>query len=261
MEIKTIVIKIGGSILGQNDTTAEDVVALQRHGYKIIVVHGGAKDINQWLDKFEIQSKFVKGIRSTGAAALNIVTAVLCGLVNKNIVADILRQGGKAVGLSGIDGLMIQAKILTPELGYTGEELRVNTDLIMSLLNNGYILVIAPVSLNIDTDSKYQSKLLNVNGDTVAAEIAVALEANKLIFLTDVPGLYDEKGNIIKSIKSHAAIKMIESDMISGGMAVKIKSCIDAVSRVPTTRIIDGRNSHALIREIEVSQEGTTIEA
>jgi acetylglutamate kinase len=260
MNSNPIVVKIGGSTLGQNDTTAGDLVSLQKRGVPVVVVHGGAKDINRWLADLKIEPKFSKGLRVTDNDTLKVVTAVLCGLVNKEIVSGILKLGGKAVGLSGVDGLMVNARNLNPELGFVGEEFRINTEVIRVLLGGGFMPVISPISCNMDTvDSA--SPILNVNGDTVAAELASALGAEKLVFLTDVPGLYDGSKNIIKNIKAQEARKMIESDIITGGMSVKIKSCIEALAKVPATRIIDGRVSHALIKEIDGTMEGTTIAA
>lgn len=261
MKNKPIVIKIGGSTLGQNDTTAEDIVTLQKRKYNLVIVHGGAQDINHWLNKLHIQAKFVNGLRVTDADILDVVTATLCGEVNKKIVSEILRLGGRAVGISGVDGMLIQAKILNPELGYTGEELEVNTDIINKLLKHNYIPVIAPVSFKTQNGNSDNYNIVNVNADTVAAEIAAALEAEKLIFLTDVQGLYDENKSLISRIKASQAKQLISQNIITGGMSVKIKSCIGALLKVSVTRIIDGRVCHALIREVEGTCEGTTIES
>jgi acetylglutamate kinase len=260
MKNNPIVVKIGGSTLGQNDTTAGDLVNLQKRGVPVVVVHGGAKDINRWLNDLKVEAKFVKGLRVTDADTLKVVTAVLCGLVNKEIVAGIIKMGGKAVGLSGVDGVMVNARNLNPELGFVGEEFTINTDLLTVLLDKGYMPVISPISCNMDKEGS-ASDILNVNGDTVAAELASALGAEKLIFLTDVPGLYDESQNVIKQIKAAEAKKLIESNIITGGMSVKIKACIEALSKVPFTRILDGRVAHILIKEIDGAGEGTTIAA
>ncbi len=260
MKSNPIVVKIGGSTLGQNDTTAEDLVSLQKRGIPVVVVHGGAKDINRWLADLRIEPRFVKGLRVTDGDTLKFVTAVLCGLVNKEIVSGILKLGGKAAGLSGVDGLMVNARNLNPELGFVGEEFLIDTGVVDLLLKGGYIPVISPISCNMETGNN-TSPILNVNGDTVAAELASALGAEKLVFLTDVPGLYDETKNVIKHIEAGNARKLIESNIITGGMAVKIKSCIEALAKVPITRIIDGRVNHALIKEIDGTMEGTTIAA
>jgi acetylglutamate kinase len=260
MKSNPIVVKIGGSTLGQNDTTAGDLVNLQKRGVPVVVVHGGAKDINRWLNDLKVEAKFVKGLRVTDADTLKVVTAVLCGLVNKEIVAGIIKMGGKAAGLSGVDGLMVNARNLNPELGFVGEEFSINTGLLTVLLDNGYMPVISPISCNMEKENS-ASDILNVNGDTVAAELASALGAEKLIFLTDVPGLYDESQNVIKQIKAAEAKKLIESNIITGGMSVKIKACIEALSKVPFTRILDGRVAHILIKEMDGAGEGTTIAA
>jgi len=258
MKNDPIVIKIGGSTLGQNDTTTEDLVTLQKRGFNVVVVHGGGKDINEWLNKLSIKPEFADGLRVTDIDTLNVATAVLCGLVNKDIVSNILQLGGKAVGLCGVDGLIVEARNINPKLGFVGEDLKTNVDLILTLLISGYMPVIAPISYNIENKN---NRLLNVNGDTIAAEIASALKAQKLIFLTDVPGLYGNDKNIINRIKAAEAKELIDKNVITGGMAVKIKSCIEALSKVSLTRIIDGRVNNALIKEIDGTGEGTTIEA
>jgi acetylglutamate kinase len=261
MADKTLVIKIGGSTLGQNDTTIEDLVSLQKIGYQLVVVHGGGRHINSWLDNLKIEPVFNNGLRVTDLKTLEVVSAVLCGLINKQIVSDIMHAGGHAIGISGVDGGIIQGKMNNAALGFTAEEITVNAVAIRVLLQNGYIPVISPVSLNISAEYNHMTRLVNVNGDTAAAAIASALQAGKLIFLTDVEGLYDQNKDIIGTITADAAEKLIDSNIISGGMAVKIKSCIRALAKVSLTRIVDGRVSHSLIREIDGNYGGTTIAA
>jgi acetylglutamate kinase len=257
--MKPFVIKIGGSTLGSNDTTIEDLVLLQKNGVPIVVVHGGGKVINSWLDKLNLPTSFVNGIRVTDFETLGVVTAVLAGLVNKNIVADIHAMGGKAIGISGVDCNLVRAKNQRPELGYTGEELEVNPSLLSELLGLGYIPVVAPICFGLFDDKNEKTRLINVNADTAAAEIAAALDADKLIFLTDVPGLYGRDKEIIERISPDEVKELIQAGIASGGMAAKVEACINALARVSVTRIIDGRKRHALYNEIENEKEGTTI--
>jgi acetylglutamate kinase len=189
---------------------------------------------------------------------LKVVTAVLGGLVNKELVSGIWRLGGKAIGLSGVDGNLIQAKNRTPELGYTGEELIVDATLLLILLKEGYIPVIAPVCLGIYKNSS-ETNLINVNGDTTAAKVAAALGARQLIFLTDVAGIYDSSKKLIDRLSRDAARELVKSGTASGGMVAKVEACLMALPEVVATRIIDGRVPHALLKEIEGKGVGTTI--
>jgi len=254
-----LAIKIGGSTLDSNDTTVEDLVTLQKRGVPLVVIHGGADAVSGWLGRLGIPTSFVRGLRITDLETLRVVTAVLAGLVNKELVSAIWRSGGKAVGLSGADGGLILAKNKTPELGYTGEELKVNVAVIEVLLKAGYIPVIAPVSLGLLEGVDMDTNLLNVNGDTAAGEIAAALKAEKLIFLTDVPGLYDNSKKLIQKLSPQGAKEMIEYGVASGGMVAKIEACLLALTKIPVARIIDGRTRHALLDEVEGKGDGTTI--
>src|SRR4030042_2556399 len=219
--MKPVVVKIGGSTLGSHDTTLEDLVTLQRTGVPLVVVHGGAREVTDWLTRLNIPTKFINGLRITDLETLKVVTAVLGGLVNKELVSGIWRLGGKAVGISGVDGNLIQAKNKTPELGYTGEELIVDVSLLRTVLKEGYMPVIAPVCLGLYQNGNTETNLINVNGDTAAAEIAAALGAEKLIFLTDVPGIYDSSTKLIAKLSCEAAKELIKSGTASGGMVAK----------------------------------------
>lgn len=257
--IKPITVKIGGSTLGNSDTTVEDLVTLQRRGVSTVVIHGGARAVSDWLGRLSISTTFVQGLRVTDLEALKVVTAILAGLVNKELVSAIWNLGGKAVGLSGADGGLIRARNKNPQLGYTGEELEINVALLETLLKEGYIPVVAPVSLSLSEDLRKDTNLLNVNGDTAAGEIAAALNAEKLIFLTDVAGLYDESERLIHRLSSDDARKLVLSGIASGGMATKLDACLRALATVPRTRIIDGRMPHALLNDIEGKGDGTTV--
>jgi acetylglutamate kinase len=257
--MKPIVVKIGGSTFGKSDTTVKDLVTLQKRGVLTVVVHGGANTVTDWLSRLNIPTSFVRGLRVTDIETLRVVTAILAGLVNKELVADICRLGGKAVGLSGADGGLIEAKNRTPELGYTGEQLKVDALLLKTLLRAGYMPVIAPISLGKLDSANNKMNLLNVNGDTAAGAIAASLGAERLIFLTDVPGIRDNNKQLIRKLTSVGAKELIASGVASGGMDAKVEACLLAVNKVTMTRIIDGRAPHALIKEIDGKGDGTTI--
>ena len=257
---KTIVIKIGGSTLGSHDTTLDDLVSLQKKGILTVVVHGGGNKITEWLKRMGVSTTFVRGMRVTDAATLEVVIAVLAGLVNKELVAAIISKGGKAFGLSGIDGGLIQAKIENPELGYVGEVVKVNPEPIKAVLSAGYIPVIAPGGFRLHGGDSDPVMLLNINGDVVASEIAGALKAERLIFLTDVPGVRDSEGRFLSKLSAAEAKAMIDSGVISGGMIPKVEACLNALSHVPSTQIIDGLTAGALLSAIEGNTIGTRIE-
>lgn len=255
---KPLVVKIGGSTFGSADTTIEDLVTLQKRGVSLVVVHGGANTVSDWLGRLGMKTTFIRGLRVTDKETLKVVTAILAGLVNKELVSAVWRLGGRAVGLSGVDGGLIVARNKTPDLGYTGEELDVDVELLNTLLGCGYMPIIAPVSLGSLGWDK-ETNILNVNGDTVAAEIAVALKAERVIFLTDVPGVYDGSRRLLKSLSPEGARALIDSGVVAGGMAAKIEACLVALSGVPAARIIDGTSPHALLKEVDGKGDGTTI--
>jgi len=186
---KVIVVKLGGATLGSHDTTIEDIVELQQQGKSLVVVHGGAKVVTEWLSRQGIPTRFIEGLRVTDEVVLEMVTAVLAGLVNKEIVAAINSLGGKAIGISGVDGALIQGRIKSKEMGYMGTIVKVNLAPLRVLLESGYVPVVAPVSLHSFDKPDKAPRLLNINGDPVAGEIAAAVGAERLIFLTDVVGM------------------------------------------------------------------------
>jgi len=255
----TIVIKLGGSTLGSHDTTLADLVALQKKGVPTVVVHGGANTVTDWLRRMNISSKFVKGLRVTDAETLKVVVAILAGLVNKELVAAIQALGGRAVGLSGIDGALLGARVKDPELGHVGDVVEVNPAALKALLDAGFIPVVAPLSYQSPPEQGDHGFILNVNGDTAAGQIAAALGAEKLIFLTDVAGILDGSRKLVANLSRPEAEAMLDSGVASGGMIPKIEACLVALPTVRVTRIIDGRVPHALIKEVEGGMEGTTI--
>ncbi|MFC1900915.1 acetylglutamate kinase [Chloroflexota bacterium] len=252
---KVIVVKIGGATLGSHDTAIEDIVALQKQGRQLMIVHGGGKVITEWLKKQGVETNFVRGERVTDQPTLEVATAVLSGLVNKDIVAAINALDGKAAGISGVDGCVIKGSIAEKEKGYVGAVEKVNTALLDTLLESGFIPVIAPIGNNTGDESL----TLNYNADVVAGEIAAAVNAGRLVFLTDVEGVADGSGKLLETLSPGEAEALMDSGVASGGMIPKIKACLKALSGGSRTCIIDGRQPHALLGEIEGKGGGTTI--
>jgi len=258
---KRIVIKYGGSAMTDEflkKRFAEDVALLRLVGIKPVVVHGGGPQIGALLKKIGKETQFVRGLRVTDAETMDVVEMVLVAKVNKDVVAMINHFGGKAVGLSGRDGGLIKAKKAPPakladadvDLGLVGEVENINPDVIASLEERGFIPVVAPVGMGPE-DKRY-----NINADTAAGALAAALEAEKFVLLTDVPGVLDAEGRMISSLSEHQATELIRSGIASGGMVPKIRCCLNALEGgVPKAHIIDGRVPHALLLEI-LSDEG-----
>ncbi len=267
---KIFVIKYGGSAMTEEslrESFARDVVLLKYVGIKVVIVHGGGPQISKTLERFGIKPKFVAGIRKTDEETMHVVEMVLSGDINKDIVALINRFSGEkvyAVGISGRDGRLLRAKKMdkdrffrelnlpVPEedIGYVGEVVGVNTDLIMSLIERDFIPVIAPIGVG-DEGEAY-----NINADIASAEVAIGLKAQKLIFMTDTGGVKDERGELISSLRSEEAKRLIERGIIREGMIPKVKSALRAVSEgVGKVHIIDGRVRHSLLLEI-FTEEG-----
>ncbi len=252
---KTIVIKYGGNAMVNEDlkkTVMEDITLLKYVGMNPVIVHGGGPDITAELKTHNVESEFVNGLRVTDADTIKIAQMVLVGKTNKEVVSNININGGNAVGLCGIDGRIIECEPLREDsegnkvdIGFVGKITKVNANIIKSLCQDEYIPVIAPIG----TDSDGQS--YNINADTVASAIATAMEAEKLIYLTDVEGVKDDEGNIIYEITTENAERLIEEGTISGGMIPKSRACMDAVEKgVNRVHIIDGRILHSIILEI-----------
>ena len=256
---RVIVIRLGGSTLGSHDTAIEDIVELQKRAKPLIVIHGGGKLITEWLAKQGIPSRFIQGERVTDQATLEVATSVLAGLVNKEIVASISSLGGKAAGISGIDGALIEGYIEVKEKGYVGAVTRVNTLILEVLLASGFVPVIAPIGLHSPVKPTNTPLTLNFNADVVAGDIAAALNTERLVFLTDVAGIRDSSGDLLSQLSPDEAEALLSSGSASGGMIPKIKACLRALSTAATTSIIDGRQSHALLSEIDGKGAGTTI--
>jgi acetylglutamate kinase len=253
---KTVVVKMGGSAFSGRDTTLQDVVTLRSLGIRPIVVHGGGNDISSLLKRLGNEAKFVNGLRVTDEATIDAVVMVLAGKVNKELVAALGALGAPAVGLSGIDGGLLEGRIKDPALGLVGEVTRVNLRALEMVSEAGFIPVVAPLALG------EEGRPLNVNGDTAAGEIAAALKAAKMIFLTDVEGIRGKDGATINRITRGDLHELIETGVVSGGMIPKVQACVKALEGAERAHIIDGRVPHALIRELYTDRGvGTMITA
>ncbi|MBI2866625.1 MAG: acetylglutamate kinase [Chloroflexi bacterium] len=237
----TIVIKIGGSTLGAEDTTLQDVVALQGQGWQPVVVHGGGPMISEWSQRLGITPRFEKGLRVTDEQTLQVVVALLAGWINKELVARLTALGGKALGLSGIDGGLLVARVKDPVLGYVGEVVQVKPQPVLLALEAGYVPVVAPMAL-----SQGDTAILNVNGDTAAGELAIALKAQQLIFLTDVDWVRDGSGTVMPRLSASKARRLLAQGVIVGGMIPKVEAALRAASNGVSCWVVDGRRPHAL---------------
>jgi len=253
------VVKIGGSTLGSGDTTLEDVVSMQQQGYAPVIVHGGGKIINQWMERSGTNPHFVRGMRVTDQPTLDIVVAVLTGLINKQIVAATLALGGKAIGLSGVDGGILQANTLDPALGYVGNIAAVDPTPVQQMLSMEWIPIIAPVAIGCIGEGGDEGVLFNINGDVAAGKLAVALEAERLIYLTDVEGVMDASKRTIPRLLPEQAQALIDSGIAAGGMIPKLEACLNALPNVVSTQILDGRRPHALMDCLDGSSNGTRV--
>ena len=248
---KVVVVKYGGNAM-INDELKEavmsDIVLLSLIGIKVVLVHGGGPEINAMLKKTGKESKFVNGLRYTDEETMDIVKMVLGGKVNKELVKKLAVHGGKAIGLTGVDGDMLLCHMKDPDLGYVGEIDQVNIDIINDALNAGYIPVIATVGC--DQDGNYY----NVNADTAAARIAAALDSVDLLLMTDIRGLLkdkDDDSTLIPLVYVSDVPALIKQGIISGGMIPKIDCCVEAVRRgVKKAVILDGRVPHSLLIEL-----------
>lgn len=243
-----IVVKIGGSTLGSHDPALLDLATIAT-SRPVIVVHGGGKAISQWLDRIGVQSRFVRGLRVTDATSLETVVAVLAGIVNKTLVSQLLSVNVNAVGLSGVDGGMVRAVPVSNDLGFVGSVSSVNVEPINALLAKGLTPVIAPLGLD---DS---GQIFNINADTVAAAIAGAVTATEMVMLSDIPGVKDANGEILRELPAKLARQLIANGVIAGGMIPKVDACLQA--GVPA-RIADGREENAIQRAL-AGEIGTRI--
>lgn len=248
---KVVVVKYGGNAM-TNETlkqaVMQDIVLLSLVGIKVVLVHGGGPEINAMLKKINKQSEFVNGLRYTDEETIDIVQMVLAGKVNKDLVQLLQRAGGKAMGLCGLDGDLIKAKQLNPDLGFVGDITEIDPDPINTALNNGYIPVVSTVA------SGKNGEVFNINADTAAARIAAEMGAANLILLTDIKGLLEDKDDdstLIRVVGVSEVPYLKNQGIISGGMIPKIDCCVEAVRRgVKKANIIDGRIPHSILIEL-----------
>lgn len=256
-----IVVKYGGNAMINEElkeAVIEDIVLLNLVGIKAVLVHGGGPEISEMLKKIGKESKFVKGLRYTDQETMDIVQMILCGKVNKNLVSLFEKAGGRAVGLAGMDGGLFKAvRLADPDgtdYGYVGEIREVNEQLILNMLEEGFIPVVSSVAAGMDEETNY-----NINADTAAEKLAVALKAKKLILLTDVRGLMRTPGDdstLIPELKVSEVPVLIKAGVISGGMIPKVECCVEAVRQgVERANIQDGRVPHSILIEL-LSDDG-----
>lgn len=241
---RTLVIKLGGSTLDNQRDALEDIVWLRGLGAHPVLVHGGGPEINDWLERVGLPRRFERGLRVTDAATLDIVRMVLAGKVNGDLVRLLVSLGGRAIGLSGIDGGLLHARQIAADLGYVGAISTVDAGVITALSAAGFIPVIAPIALG-DGDT-----VLNVNADDAAADLARGLSATKLLYLSDVPGVLDAQGRLLSELTDNEVRALINQGVISGGMIPKAEAALRALETTERVHIVDGREPHVLIREL-----------
>ena len=249
---KTIVVKYGGNAMISEElrqAVISDIILLHLVGIQVVVVHGGGPEITEMLNKIGKESRFVDGLRYTDEETMDVVQQVLCGKVNKNLVATLNQTGGRAVGLCGMDAGLFQARMLDEKYGLVGEITAVEPRVVVDSLENGYIPVVSTVAQGTDGPAAY-----NINADTAAAKLAVALGAEKLLLLTDVRGLLRDpadEGTLLPEVRLSQVPGLVKDGVIKGGMLPKVECCVEAVrSGVKNAVILDGRIPHSLLIEL-----------
>lgn len=264
---KTLVVKYGGSITKDTAATEafmKDVAFLRKSGAKVVIVHGGGPDINKMLDRLALKGEFVKGLRVTDEAVMEVVEMVLSGRVNKELTSKLLNNGVEAVGISGRDGRLIEAEKMYLEedgvkidIGFVGEVTGVNIKIVKDLLDTGYVPVISPVA------GDREGNIYNVNADYAAAAVGASLDADSLVYLSDVEGLFgniNDRNSLINVITTSEIKELISKGTISGGMIPKMKCCTDAVEKgVKSVCLIGGQKTHVLLELFLGSTVGTII--
>ncbi len=247
-------IKLGGSTLGAHDTSLRDIAEAHNRGARIAIVHGGGAAVSDQLARSGIDPKFVRGLRVTDAATLDVVIDVLAGSVNKQLVAQLTALGVEAIGVSGADQSILRAERYDDELGFVGRITAVEPGWITAIISGGALPVIAPIAIERAT-----GQLLNTNADTAAGELAAALRAVRLVFLTDVAGVLDAGKRVIERMNAVEARALIESGVAGGGMIPKLEAAMRAASAGCATRIVDGTAPGAVLRALAGEANGTTI--
>jgi acetylglutamate kinase len=241
---RTLVIKLGGSTLDNQRDALEDIAWLRGLGAHPVLVHGGGPEINDWLERVGLPRRFERGLRVTDAATLDVVRMVLAGKVNGDLVRLLVSLGGRAIGLSGIDGGLLHARQIAADLGYVGAITTVDAGVITALSAAGFIPVIATIALG------EGDMVLNVNADDAAADLARGLSATKLLYLSDVPGVLDAQGRLLSELTDDEVRALIDQGVISGGMIPKAEAALRALETTERVHIVDGREPHVLIREL-----------
>ena len=256
---KSLTIKLGGSAMGDDKLSssfAKDVVLLKQVGINPIVVHGGGPRIRKMLDRLKVKSSFIDGLRVTDKETMNIVEMVLSGSINKEIVMDINKEGGKAIGLCGKDGLLAQTKKFKKktssgeiekhlDLGFVGLPNKINSEVLNWCIKSDFVPVISPIGYGENHET------YNINADTMAGAVSASILSERLILLTDVKGVLDKKGGILTQIKLNEVDSLIKDGTISGGMIPKVQTCVEAVKNgVKAAVILDGRLAHSVLLEI-----------
>ena len=257
---KTVVVKYGGNAMINPDLkqqVMDDIVLLWLIGVKVVLVHGGGPEISSMMDKLGKKPEFVDGLRVTDKETVDIVQMVLAGKVNKTLVTLLEHRGGKAIGLCGMDGNLIQAKMKNPKLGYVGEVTKINIQSVSDLLEKGYIPVISTLGCDEDGNA------YNINADTAAAHIAGALGAERFILMTDIAGILkdkDDPSTLIPEISLSEADKLFDSGVISAGMIPKVQCCVTAIKAgVKNVVIMDGRVPHSILMELLTNEGAGTL--
>jgi acetylglutamate kinase len=245
-----VVLKYGGAAIGATGlapTFAQDVMLLQSVGIKPVIVHGGGPAVTELSERLGIETRFVDGLRVTDAATLDVATMVLAGKLNTDVVASLVAGGVNAVGLSGVDGrLLLARKQDGPDLGFVGEVVHVHADILSTLLERAFVPVVASIAID-ETGQAY-----NVNADVVASELAIALDAEKLVYLNDVPGLIGPTGDLLSELSAGQAAELLSAPgVIDGGMIPKVESAVRALhAGVGKVHLVDGRVDHAVVLEL-----------
>ena len=255
-----VVVKYGGNAMINpelKEQVMEDIVLLWLTGVKVVLVHGGGPEINEMMNKLGKRAEFVDGLRVTDKETVDIVQMVLAGKINKSLVNYLEANGGKAMGISGMDGRLIEAKVKNPKLGYVGEIVKINIGAVEDLLEKGYIPVVSTVGCD------KEGNTYNINADTAAAHIAGALNAKRLIMMTDIAGILKDKDDVstlIPDIKVSEAKKLYDEGVISGGMIPKVDCCVEAINKgVKKVIIMDGRVPHSILMELFTDEGAGTM--
>ena len=251
-----LVLKIGGSILGEEAAALDVIAALDDAGHELVVVHGGGPLATEWAGRLGLETRFVRGLRVTDGATRDVALATMTGLANSRIVAALIARGVPAVGLSGIDGGMLRAEREGAELGLVGRVTLVDSALLEELLDAGRVPVVAPAALD-----KKDGEVLNVNGDGAAGAIAASLGARLLVFVTDVPGVRAKDGKVITTLDTTRAKALVDDGTIEGGMVPKVEACLVAASAGCRAAILAARGAEAIERLLVGERVGTVFEA